>query len=198
MAFPETIDPAAPADTDSPSLGDDQFRALKQFLVDVLGLPSSPTAVAAAATKMDSTGQWPSHVRLTNKTGVALAAGDVVGLDAANNSAVTLVDVASTQKPLVVVRETIANNAAGLFVNAGVIDIATTGSSTRGNYLVKSVTTKVAADSGIAIGDTISPPAGAFAVALETGTTPVTAFLLSTGGGGGAGGVDPALLWGLR
>jgi hypothetical protein len=49
MAFPFTINPAAPAGTDSPSLGDDEFRALKQAILDIFGIPGDPTQLTAAA-----------------------------------------------------------------------------------------------------------------------------------------------------
>lgn len=48
MALPATIDPAAPAGTDPAAQGDDQIRALKQALIDILGLPSSPSQVTVA------------------------------------------------------------------------------------------------------------------------------------------------------
>lgn len=48
MSLPTTINPSAPANTDSPSLGDDQIRALKQFLVDIFGFPTYPTQVTGA------------------------------------------------------------------------------------------------------------------------------------------------------
>ena len=44
MAFPVAIDPATPAGTDPVSGGDDQIRALKQAIVDLLGLPTSVAA----------------------------------------------------------------------------------------------------------------------------------------------------------
>jgi len=50
MALPASIDPSTPAGADSPSQGDDQFRALKQYLVDVLGFPSAVNVTAGAFT----------------------------------------------------------------------------------------------------------------------------------------------------
>src|SRR5688572_25345631 len=41
------IDPAAPAAGDAVGDGDDQIRALKQALIDILGLPSATTIGAA-------------------------------------------------------------------------------------------------------------------------------------------------------
>lgn len=38
MAFPVVIDSTAPAQTDSPGFGDDEIRALKQAILDLLGL----------------------------------------------------------------------------------------------------------------------------------------------------------------
>lgn len=56
MALPQTIDPSSPAGTDSPALGDDQIRTMKQAMIDIFGLPSSPTAITAAATTISSDG----------------------------------------------------------------------------------------------------------------------------------------------
>lgn len=50
MALPASIDPATPAGGDSPSQGDDQFRALKQYLIDVLGFPNATNVTAGAFT----------------------------------------------------------------------------------------------------------------------------------------------------
>lgn len=41
MALPNKIDPSTPAGTESRSLGDDRIRALKQAIIDILGLPSN-------------------------------------------------------------------------------------------------------------------------------------------------------------
>lgn len=56
MALPAAIDPATPGATDSPGQGDDHIRNLKQFIVDVFGLPASPTQVAAAAMSISAAG----------------------------------------------------------------------------------------------------------------------------------------------
>lgn len=53
MAFPVTITPTDPDDIDSPSLGAQEFRNLKQALIDLFGLPSGiPIAAAASPTVM--------------------------------------------------------------------------------------------------------------------------------------------------
>src|SRR3990172_3056269 len=131
MAFPYTLVPTSPASTDAPAAS--QVSGITQAFADILGLPQTPTAITAAASKVDSDGQWPLHVRLTNKTGVGVVAGDVVALDADANEAVDLANTASSKKPFVVARETIANNAEGLFGIAGVMPVNTTGTITRGN-----------------------------------------------------------------
>lgn len=48
MALPQTVNPSAPAGSDSPAQGDDEFRALKQYLVDVYGAPNNSAVTAAA------------------------------------------------------------------------------------------------------------------------------------------------------
>ncbi len=116
--------------------------------------------------------------RLTNNTGGALATGDVVALSSTASSSVVLADTASTQKQLVVSLDAPANGAMGRFVNGGVATVNVTGAVTIGHYLVKSVTTKVAADSGTAVGDTQAPPSGSFGVALTTAASnQITALL---------------------
>ena len=55
MALPTTVDSSTPAGSASPSLGDDQLRALKLFVVDVLGLPDN-TSITQAAMDMDAGG----------------------------------------------------------------------------------------------------------------------------------------------
>lgn len=49
MALPNSTDAATPPGSASPSLGDDQFRALKLFLEDVFGIPDN-TSITVAAT----------------------------------------------------------------------------------------------------------------------------------------------------
>ena len=55
MALPNQIDPATPGATDVVSSGDDQIRALKQFLIDVFGLPNA-TNLTAAITAINTVG----------------------------------------------------------------------------------------------------------------------------------------------
>lgn len=114
----------------------------------------------------------------TNKTGVNLALGDVVAVDAANNSAVVLADVASSAMQFVIAQGTIANNVTGQFAMfSAVSSVNVAGTITRGHYLVKSATTKLAADSGIAAASAGGPPPGSFAIALSGGTGTVAALL---------------------
>lgn len=56
MAFPFTVNPAAPAGTDSASGGDDELRAIKQALVDLFGLPASPTNITASIMDVNADG----------------------------------------------------------------------------------------------------------------------------------------------
>jgi hypothetical protein len=48
MSLPTTINPSSPGASDSPSQGDDQIRALKQFLVDMFGWSTDPTSLTGA------------------------------------------------------------------------------------------------------------------------------------------------------
>jgi len=48
MSLPTTINPSTPGASDSPSQGDDQIRALKQFLVDMFGWSTDPISLTGA------------------------------------------------------------------------------------------------------------------------------------------------------
>jgi hypothetical protein len=122
---------------------------------------TDPTTVSA----LSSANVVPG-MSLTNKTGGALVKGDVVAIDSSNDESVALNDAASSQRQLVVSLESVSNNAVGRFARTGKVTVNVTGTVTRGNYIVKSVTTKVAADSGTAQGDAVTPPAGTFGIAL--------------------------------
>lgn len=102
---------------------------------------------------------------LTNRSGGGLISGDVVALSTANDESVLLSDVASNQRQYVVAMATIADTALGLFATPGdVWTVKVAGATTRGNWLVKSATTKALDDSGVA--HTSPPPVGALAIAL--------------------------------
>lgn len=55
MTLPNSVDKATPAGSDSPSLGDDQFRALKTAIEDILGIADA-TNIAAAAFSITTSG----------------------------------------------------------------------------------------------------------------------------------------------
>ena len=55
MALPQTLNTSAPAGSAARSLGDDQIRALKQFLIDVLGLPNN-LSITGAVFSIDTDG----------------------------------------------------------------------------------------------------------------------------------------------
>lgn len=56
MALPATINPTTPAGADARKLGDDQIRALKQSLIDILGLPNNQ-AISGAVFSINTSGQ---------------------------------------------------------------------------------------------------------------------------------------------
>lgn len=141
----------------------------------------------------------PSYLILTNKTGVNLAVNDVVTLDTTNDSAVTLGDTSISVQAFVVAAESVANNVAGKFYRQGLVTLKVQGNVTRGRYLVKSVTTLAAQDSGITMTSTAFRPTGSFAIATTAyggggagtvtaylfGATAATAATLPAGGGSG-------------
>ncbi len=101
-------------------------------------------------------------VTLTNKSGGALAIGDVVILDTSNASSVTTTSTAAVTNQPMVVLETIANDATGLFQVAGVVEVLDVADATAiGDYLTTSTTVKAATSSS-----TFSD--GAFAQALTS------------------------------
>ena len=50
MAIPNTINPATPAGTDSPAQGDNEITGIKQYIVDVFGVPNNSAVTASALT----------------------------------------------------------------------------------------------------------------------------------------------------
>jgi hypothetical protein len=110
----------------------------------------------------------PGIVALTNRTGGALVAGDVVTGDTSNDSSVALADTVTTKKQLLVSIDAADNLATGRFITHGLALVRVASATTRGHYLTKSATTKAAVDSGTAIGDSTNIPQGAFAVALSS------------------------------
>jgi hypothetical protein len=68
MALPTTINPATPAGTDSPAQGDDQFRALKQAILDIFGIPADPTSITASGLTISAAGVFAHTVSPLNLT----------------------------------------------------------------------------------------------------------------------------------
>lgn len=189
-AFPFGVDPTAPLGSDSPASGDDILRALKQAVLDFLGATSGTNNYTTARSLLlpDATlNQWPTCVRLTNATGGSVARNDIVQVDTAADSSVVLGNTLCNRAQLVVAAETIANGSAGLFWSTGVVDIVTTGTVARGDYVMKSATTKAAETTGVAQGTATGVPPGAFAVALAAASGNVCRVLLLGNTFGGAG-----------
>lgn len=108
----------------------------------------------------------PGITALTNRTGVGLVIGDVVGFDTANDSSVVLADTDSTKEQLAVSLDNINSLASGRFLQHGFALVNVNGAVVRGHYLVKAANTKRAKDSGTAVGAATPMPQGTFAVAL--------------------------------
>ena len=166
-----TINPNTPPNQgESPGLGASQFRALKQAILDLFNLPSN----AAIAAPLSLTRVGP----LTNRTGVQLVAGDVVGLDRLNDTSVVLADTVSVARPLLVALATIINNDPGVFGQTGQATVRVFGAVTRGNYLRKSATTLSLEDAGASSGPLSGVVGIALTAAAGPGTGTVTALLL--------------------
>lgn len=74
-SFPTTLDPTRPLGTELLSLGDDQIRALKQFLSDEFGIPVDPTSITGPILSVNENGYiknnypcWDGATKDANKT----------------------------------------------------------------------------------------------------------------------------------
>lgn len=103
---------------------------------------------------------------MVNKSGGALAAGDVVVVDTSNDTAVTTTTSAASTLPVGVVQETIASNGTGRVLFGGYAALVNVSASvTRGQYGATHTVAKQAAG-------TASRGAGTFVEWLTGGTTP--------------------------
>lgn len=125
---------------------------------------------------------------LTNKSGGALALGDVVIIDTANSSAVTTTNTADyiTTFPGVVMEPNgIANNEQGQIAFVGYVNqINLTTSASIGDKIATSTTYKKGVPNA-------SLSVGTFGIALEVGTTPKALLIGLMGYGGTSAGVIP-------
>lgn len=55
MALPVLVDPTSPANQDEASFGAEQIRDLKQLIVDLFGIPITPTQITKAVTAINGT-----------------------------------------------------------------------------------------------------------------------------------------------
>lgn len=83
MALPNSINPDTPLGTDAKKFGDDQIRAFKQFVVDILGLPENTPITAApfnisAAGIITSLGNITAPVRINASSDAFVTFGLVV------------------------------------------------------------------------------------------------------------------------
>lgn len=123
-------------------------------------------------------------VELTNRSGGAVVAGDVVVLDTANDSAFTTTATEGSASVLGVAQESIASLATGKVQVLGIASVNTNAATARGNRLATSTTAKQARPSAAA-------SSGDFAVALvATGAAGLVTALLLGPVGAGAGGGD--------
>lgn len=76
MALPASIDPTKPLGTDQKKDGDDQIRALKQFIVDILGLPVEPTNMTAAIMDANADGTIASSLSIALKNAANVFTAD--------------------------------------------------------------------------------------------------------------------------
>lgn len=104
---------------------------------------------------------------LTNKSGGAVAKGDVVIIDTGNNEAFTTTTSAGFTGMIGVAQEAIANNAAGRVCTSGYVDLVNVNASvTRGNFGKSHTVAKQATDAGS------TRVAGTFCQFLTGGSTP--------------------------
>lgn len=106
-------------------------------------------------------------IPVTNKSGGALALGDVVIVDTTNNDAVTTTTAAASTQIVGVVQEAIASNATGRVLFGGITSLVNVNASvTRGHYGATHTVAKQAADAGANRG------VGTFVEFTTGGTTP--------------------------
>ena len=130
--------------------------------------PGSADTLAAGGAKLNDHGHEFDEAFLTNKTGGSAVNGDVYAVDTATDSAFVAGDtVSSLQKFVVVVDDTIANNAAGKTARAGIVSAKANGAIARGQFVRKSATAKAIEDAGVALGAATKAPSGAVGVALS-------------------------------
>lgn len=120
-------------------------------------------------------------IELTNKTGGALVAGDVVALKQSTDaSAVELKDTVSSESMFVVALDSISNNASGRFAIGGRVTVRNQGAVTQGNFVRKSATTLAIEDTGTACNGSNDVPVGTIGIALAaaggTGTLVIYKF----------------------
>lgn len=118
---------------------------------------------------------------LTNQSGGALAAGDVVVVDGSNDNSVTTTTSQADTGVIGVSAEAIGSGATGRISTRGVVTVNVQGNVTRGNFLHTSTTAKRAEDAGTA------KSSATFGVALTAytggGAGTVTALIFPAGTG---------------
>lgn len=82
--MPAILDPSTPAAGDSAGLGDDELRALKQYLADTFGLPVAPNQLLNPIGSTTNNGAF----TFTSPSGGQRSLPGIVGLIALNNAAV--------------------------------------------------------------------------------------------------------------
>lgn len=169
MSLPTSIDPSVPADSESPRLGAQRIREVKQLLID-LGLPQSPTTISVPI--FNSTGGG-SLSTVLNSSGAGSVLGDIVRIPQGAANAYALSDTVRSLEPYISVNGTVSSGSSGPTVPQGIASALYQGLVTSGNYIRKSATTKAVEDTGIAANATNPIPFGAIGVALTTGTTVV-------------------------
>lgn len=106
-------------------------------------------------------------IALTNKSGGAVAAGDFVYIDTANNTSFTTGTTGAYTKGIGIAQQTIASNAVGLVMIEGYASLVNVNASvTRGNFLKSHTVVKQGTDAGS------SRIAGTCGMFLSSGTTP--------------------------
>ena len=117
---------------------------------------------------------------LTNRTGGALAQGDVVALSDLNNESVILGDTQDSMQPYVVALGSIADGVVGLFAQFGGCVASVSGAVVRGNWLAKSSSIKALYDTGVPAASGLAP-IGALAIAMTGSAGPGTVNALLIG-----------------
>lgn len=136
---------------------------------------------AAVKANFETLDNYVAAKKLTNKSGLTVAANSVVIADTTTDSSYTTTTVANKTNVIGVTQTSAAANALAIVKQYGVVSVLVTGATSRGDWL----TTSTTAGQAVATAAASTAPTGVFAIALSAtvGAGTVTAIMIATGTG---------------